>query len=108
MTVQEFKHEVDTYYRKKMNRCAVFDEEKYRIYEMFLDWYADGLDISEEDEMDEFAADNMREYLWDEFCDVHCIDPKKVCFGDYYPDGLDSDERDDYDEAIGDMITKDW
>ena len=106
MNIHEIRSAIDSYYQKKMRRCEASDEEKYRIYEMFLEWYPENTDIP--DDIDEFGINELREELWEEFCDIHDVNSKTAHFGDHYPNDLDPDEREDYDETIGDMMTKDW
>lgn len=105
MTKEQFISAVDAYFEAKMRKCEISDEEKYRVYEMFLDWYKDNTDIPEV--IEDYDIKSLRQSLWEDFCDVHDVNPKSAHFGDGYPYGLDPDEKEDYDEMIGDMMTKD-
>ena len=89
-----------------MRECEMTDEEQYRIYEMFLDWYPQVIDIP--DDIEDSDIDDIRESLWEEFCDVHNVDPRLVEFVHRPAFDVDFDDPEDYEEMIGDLITKDW
>ena len=95
---------IDAYFEAKMRKCEISDDEKYRVIEMFLDWYKDNTSIP--DVIEDSDIDSFRQSLWEDFCDKHDVNPKSAHFGNGYPSDLDPDEEEDYDEMIGDMMTK--
>lgn len=105
MNIQDVISVIDAYYEDKMRECEMTDEDQYRIYEMFLDWYKDALDLP--DDIEDSDIDDIRESLWEEFCDACNVDPRSVKIIDrpYFTDDFDDPEN--YDEMIGDLITKD-
>lgn len=78
MNKAEIKEAIYSFFQKKMNRCEKYDEEKYRVYEMFLDWYPQYADIP--DYLDDSDLNDLREDLWANFCDAHNINIKTAHF----------------------------
>ena len=82
MTQYEIGNLAEKY--RNMSNQKRFDGEKGRIYEMFAEWLDDNTF-----ESDEFTEESD---LWEEFCDVHDIEPCRKCFKDnsddmMYPNG---------------------
>ena len=83
--------DINSFYEDKMRECEMTDEEQYRIYEMFLEWYPEVIDIP--DDIEDSDIDSIREDLWEEFCGMANVEPREVHFS--YPplrEGFDNEE----------------
>lgn len=105
MNYSQNKIEVEAYFRKKIRRCQLFDEDKASIYEWLLDWLRLNYDLLAD--IDELTIEDLCEHLWDDFCEVNNVNPKTDHIYTLEDDITDEDDRESYEEAIESMMNQD-